>query len=111
MLRVRHCVECPKCRTRYLPGSNPYCNGSYLVPLTENLTAGWILFCSCGTAHVASRSNWSELKPYAVSAEAHRRGYGPPDEIRDVNRCSDDPRFPAMHHYDKEFVRKPGAQR
>lgn len=33
MPRVRYCVECPKCRTRYLPSSSPYRNGSYLIPV------------------------------------------------------------------------------
>jgi len=28
--RIRHCIECPKCRTRYLVGYSPYRNGSYL---------------------------------------------------------------------------------
>jgi len=31
--RIRHCVECPKCLTRYLVACSPYRNGSYLVPL------------------------------------------------------------------------------
>lgn len=84
LLRVRHCVECPKCRIRYLPGFSPYRNGAYLVPLTDNLPTEWTLYCSCRTPHVASLWCWSELKQYAVSSEAHRRGYGTPDEIWDV---------------------------
>jgi hypothetical protein len=56
MLRVRHCVECPKCRIRYLPGFSPYRNGSYLVPLTENLPTEWTLYCSCCTPPCGSRS-------------------------------------------------------
>ena len=32
--RIRHCVECPKCHTRYLVGFSPYRNGSYLMPLS-----------------------------------------------------------------------------
>jgi hypothetical protein len=39
MVRVRHCVECPKCHTRYLPGFTPYRNGSYLIPLTKGFPA------------------------------------------------------------------------
>ena len=49
MLRVRHCVECPKCCTRYLPGFSPYRNGSYLMPLSYGLSAEWILYCSALT--------------------------------------------------------------
>jgi hypothetical protein len=29
--RIRHCVECPKCGTRYLLGHSQYGNGSYLA--------------------------------------------------------------------------------
>ena len=54
------------------------------MPLTENLAAGWILYCACGTPHVSSQWHWGELKPYEVSTQAHRRGYGLPDEIWDV---------------------------
>lgn len=84
MPRVRHCVECPKCLTRYLPGSSPYGNGSYLMPLTENFSAGWMLYCSCSVPHASSQWGWSDLKPYDVSIKAHRRGYGSAAEIRDV---------------------------
>ena len=78
MPRVRHCVVCPKCRTRYLPGSSPYRNGSYLVPLIAQAVSGWTLHCTCG---VPSQWGPSELKTYEVSARAYRRGYGTPDEI------------------------------
>jgi hypothetical protein len=54
MLRVHHCVECPQCRTRYLPGSSPYDNGSDLISLTEEGLAGWILYCSCGLPRACS---------------------------------------------------------
>src|SRR6516225_3562353 len=74
MPRVRHCVECPKCRTRYLPGSSPYDNGSYLMPLTANGLLGWILYCSCDSPRASSEWRWSELKPYEVCEPAYRRG-------------------------------------
>ncbi len=86
MLRVRHCVECPKCRTRYLPGSSPYDNGSYLIPLIENGLSGWILYCSCACPRASSEWQWSELKPYEVCGPAYRRGYGSPDEVWNVTR-------------------------
>ena len=79
--RVRHCVECPRCRTRYLVGFSPYENGSYLVPLSAGCWDEWVLHCSCGTPGFASRWNWNELKMYVVPGEAHRRGYGPAQEI------------------------------
>jgi hypothetical protein len=85
MLRVRHCVECPKCRTRYLPGFSPYRNGSYLMPLRDGLSAEWILYCSCSNPHAWSRWGWEELKPYEVCSQAHRRRYGSPDEIWDIS--------------------------
>lgn len=81
MLRVRHCIECPKCHTRYLPGSSPYRNGSYLMPLNKSSSAGWILYCSCSGSHTSSQWSCSDLKPYEVSIQAYRRGYGSPEEI------------------------------
>ena len=84
MLRVRHCIECPKCHTRYLPGSSPYPNGSYLVPLTASLSAGCILYCSCSRPHICSQWGWRELKPYEVSGQAHRRGFGSPEETQQI---------------------------
>lgn len=79
--RARHCVECPKCRTRYLPGRSPYRNGSYLVPMVAGFLNEWTLYCSCGRPHVPSQWRWDELKLYVVSDQAHNRGYGPPEEI------------------------------
>ena len=79
--RVRHCVECPKCLTRYLVGFSPYPNGSFLVPLAAGSWSEWTLYCSCCSPHKATRWNWDELKPYEVSATAHLRGYGAPEEI------------------------------
>jgi hypothetical protein len=79
--RVRHCVECPKCHTRYLVGFSPYRNGSQLVPLVAGILEEWILYCSCGRPATSSRWNSTELKMYAVSDQAYGRGYGPPEEI------------------------------
>jgi hypothetical protein len=80
-LRVRHCVECPKCRTRYLAGFSPYRNGSYLVPIAKWYGEEWILYCSCGVPPHSSRWNWDELKLYVVNNQAHHRGYGGPEDI------------------------------
>ena len=74
--RVRHCVECPKCLTRYLVGFSPYRNGSYLMPLSAGFSEEWTLYCSCGRPPISSRWNWNELKLYAVSNQAHDRGFG-----------------------------------
>lgn len=88
MLRVRHCLECPKCRTRYFPGSSPYDNGSYLMPRTEIGLSGWILYCSCGSPRALSEWPWNELKPYKVCGPAYHRGYGSPDEVRNFRRTT-----------------------
>jgi hypothetical protein len=77
-LRLRHCVECPRCGTRYLMGFSPYPNGSQLKPMVPNFSQEWTLDCVCG-AH--SRWNWNELKLYAVSGQAHDRGYGSLEEV------------------------------
>jgi hypothetical protein len=86
--RARHCVECPKCRLRYLIGFSPYRNGSYLMPLTNGFSEEWILYCSCGRPPTSSRWSWKELKLYAVSNQAHDRGYGPPEEIVPIGKKS-----------------------
>jgi hypothetical protein len=78
--RLRHCVECPRCWTRYLVSFSPYRNGSYLMPLAEGQDE-WILYCSCGRPPASSRWTSNELRIYAVSNQAYDRGYGPPEEI------------------------------
>jgi hypothetical protein len=86
--RIRYCVECPRCLTRYLIGFSPYPNGSYLVPLVQGFSEEWTLYCSCGQPPSSSRWSWSELKIYAVSTQAHDRGYGRPEEIVPLDRRS-----------------------
>lgn len=86
--RVRHCVECPKCHTRYLLRFSRYGNGSFLRPLAEAPAAEWTLFCSCARPHISSRWNWSEVKRYSIAAGAYERGYGPPDEVVALNTRS-----------------------
>jgi len=79
--RIRHCVECPKCLTRYLVGFSPYRNGSHLVPLVEGAWEEWTLYCSCGSPPTSSRWTCRDLMMCAVSNQAHDLGYGPPEEI------------------------------
>ena len=84
--RIRHCVECPKCATRYLVGFSPYENGSYLIPIARGTDQEWTLYCSCGTPHSSSRWTSDEMKAYHVSRYAHGRGFGPPEEIIQISR-------------------------
>jgi hypothetical protein len=77
--RIRHCVACPRCGMRYLIGSSPYRNGSYLVSCLTRDSEVHILYCACDRSAISNLS--SELKKYAVSSRAHDRGYGSPDEI------------------------------
>lgn len=86
--RVRHCVECPKCRTRYLVSGSPFRNGSFLSPLAKGVADEWTLYCSCRRPHILSRWSSNELKRYAIRTEAYERGYGPPDEIVPLNTRS-----------------------
>jgi len=79
--RIRHCVECPKCRTRYLIGASPYTNGAYLVHSPADLEAH-TLYCPCGKSAFTSR--WSDSRTYVVSNPAYDRGYGSPDEVYPV---------------------------
>jgi len=78
---VRHCVECPKCLTRYLIGFSPYRNRSYLVRNARNSRAEYVLNCSCKIPFVLSLWNEDEIKSYEVCKTAHDRGYGTPEEI------------------------------
>ncbi len=64
---LRHCVECPKCHTRYLIAFSPYCNGSHLQRTAGGFSEEYILYCSCGRPPVSSRWRWSEVMRCAVS--------------------------------------------
>jgi hypothetical protein len=79
--RVRHCLECPKCLTRYLIASSPYGNGSYVIPTVPYLWEEFTLYCACGKPAASSRWRWSELITCKVSKAAHQRGYGTSEEI------------------------------
>jgi hypothetical protein len=78
-LRIRHCIECPKCHTRYVIGASPYRNGAYLVSRLAGDSEAHTLYCCCGKPPASTR--WNELKTYIVSNQAHDRGYGSPREI------------------------------
>jgi hypothetical protein len=56
-------------------------NGSYLVPIARGFWDEWILHCGCGMPRHSSRWHWDELNVYAVSNQAHHRGYRAPEEI------------------------------
>ena len=84
MTRIRHCVECPKCLTRYLIAFSPYSNGTYLVPTVYGSSEEYTLYCSCSGPPAASRWRWSEMKTCEVSKGAYDRGYGTPEEILPV---------------------------
>ncbi len=86
MSRVRHCVQCPKCLTRYLVPFSPYRNGAYLIPTVEGSWEEYALYCSCELAPVISRWRWSEVTPCEVSRAAYERGYGTPEEILPVSK-------------------------
>jgi len=81
MSRIRHCVECPKCFTRYLLGCSPYCNGAYLISAVPYLSEEYTLCCICSRPPVVSRWRGNEVKKCAVTKAAHRRGYGSREEI------------------------------
>ena len=76
--RIRHCVECSNCSTRYVIGFSPYDNGAYVVSNPPGGADLLRLYCSCGNS---CGFRLSELKTYAVSESAYPRGYGSADEI------------------------------
>jgi hypothetical protein len=85
-LRIRRCIECPKCHTRYLIGFSPYRNGAWLVRPVDTSFEEYTLYCSCARPPSATRWIWSELKEYVISSQVQDRGYGSPDEIVTVLR-------------------------
>ncbi len=79
-LRIRHCVECPKCHTCYLIAFSPYRNGSCVV--REGAGAKeYILYCFCEGGLASNRGRWADVKACVVSKAAHDRGYGTLDEV------------------------------
>lgn len=84
-VRIRHCVECPECLTRYLIAFSPYRNRSYLVPKMVGSSEEFTLYCSCKRPSVASQWKWSAVKTCVVSRAAYERGYGTAEQIVQVN--------------------------
>ena len=84
MLRIRHCVECPKCFTRYLISLSPYRNGAYVLATSRGCGDEYILFCSCKKGGAATPWKWSEVMTCRVTKEAFERGFRPAAEIMRV---------------------------
>jgi hypothetical protein len=78
---IRRCVECSRCRTRYLVGFSPYWNGTFLLPTTTGSFDTYTLYCSCSRPSASSVWKWSDMKPCTVAKPAHSRGYGSFEEI------------------------------
>jgi hypothetical protein len=79
MRRIRQCVECPKCLTRYVVSCNPYENSSCLQPMIEGCWDEYTLYCRC-----KAKATWwksSEFMICEVAAAAFDRGYGSAEEI------------------------------
>lgn len=79
--RIRHCVSCPHCRTRYLIGFSPYSNGAYLLTTGEGCFEEYLLYCSCRRFPSPSRSRSSEIRTCEVTDSAYRRGFGSAEEV------------------------------
>lgn len=90
MSRVRHCVQCPTCRTRYLLSFSPYGNGSYLITSAYGSLEEYALYCSCRGVPMAIRMRWNDVKKCEVSKAAYERGYGAPNEIFPIENESAD---------------------
>ena len=101
--RIRHCVECPECRTRYLVGFSPYDNGAYLVCAVSDSPDNYKLVCSCCRPPVCTRWSWSELKAYNIAMRAYARGYGSPAEVWVRQRDSDQQEaMPKSHSFGQQ---------
>ena len=85
-LRIRHCIECPKCKTWYLISFSPYKNGAYLVRAGDGSDQEYTLYCFCEGGSLANRRRWCEVRTCEVLKPAHQRGYGSPDEIWPIKR-------------------------
>ena len=79
--RVRHCIECSSCGTRYLIAANPYQNGSCLLARGRDDSEEYTLYCSCSRPPALSHLRAKDVKRYEVTRRAYHRGYGSSDEI------------------------------
>jgi hypothetical protein len=76
----RHCVECPKCLTRYLMAASPYGNGSLLIR-TSVESDELLLYCACMQPPVLSRWTWASAIRCAISRAVYLRGYGTRQDV------------------------------
>ena len=90
-IRIRHCVECPQCRTRYLIAFSPYRNRSYLVPKVVGSSEEFILYCTCRRPAAVSRWRWKEVKTCEISRAAYDRGYGSAEQVVEINNQAQEP--------------------
>lgn len=79
--RIRHCVSCAHCLTRYLIGFSPYENGSYLESTAVGSLEEYVLYCSCRPFPAPNRWRDTETRACVVSNSAYCRGYGTPEEV------------------------------
>lgn len=84
MSRIRHCVECPNCLTRYLIAFTPYSNGSYVVPTLPDSSEEYTLYCCCRGLPIVSSWKWRKTKACEVMQEAYDRGFGTPEEVSPI---------------------------
>lgn len=86
--RIRHCVECPECRTRYVIGFSPYDNGTCLLIRREGNSERYTLLCSCGEPFSITRLHEKALIRCVVLTCAYQRRYGSSDEIAPLGSTS-----------------------
>jgi hypothetical protein len=79
MSRIRHCLECNRCGTRYLISRSPYGNGAWITFTANRIGEGYVLHCSC--RGIAMPRNDSEVLICEVSKVAYERGFGTEKEI------------------------------
>ena len=95
--RIRHCVSCAYCQTRYLIGFSPYANGAYLQCASVGSIHEYVLYCSCRHFPSPNRSKDRAARACVVSNSAYLRGYGTPDEIWFVNEQQEGTGFASIH--------------
>jgi len=93
MSRLRHCLECPSCNTRYPISLSPFKNGSYILTVVYGSCEEYILHCACG--RVGSRWTRGKVQKCQVSRAAYQRGYGSKEEIVAIG---EDPRDAWLFH-------------
>ncbi len=86
MLRVRHCLQCPKCLTRYVISLTPYRNGAYVIPAVSAGCEEYVLYCCCSHPSVPCRYRSNDVMLCHVAKAAYDRGYGTEREITAVDR-------------------------